>query len=159
MNEQQDTKLVALTPPAAIVDNSGYTTAALDCKGWDHATIVVLLGATDIAMAALKVQESDDNASADDYDDVPGLNTDGDTNIDGDASTLPSATDDNKFVVFEVDMRGRKRYLDLVATAGDGTAGTYLTAFAILSRGKPAPTTISERGCDQILRPSGPPAA
>jgi len=149
MNQLQNTKLVSITPPAAIVDNASYTTASIDTQGWDYLQVVVYLGATDIAMTALKLQESDTDGS---YGDVTGLVFGTSSNIAGSTSTLPSATDDNKFFVFDVDLRGRKRYFDLVATAGDGTAGTFLTAFAILSRGKDQPVTAAERGASQILR-------
>ena len=150
--EAQQTKLVSITPPAVIVDNAAYTSAELDTLGWDYAQIVVYLGATDIAMAACKVTESDVTASG--HVDVSGLDTDGDTNIDGSAATLPTATDDNGFVIFDIDLRGRKRFLDLSITAGDGTAGTYAAAFAILSRPNAgaAPTTMAERGAFELLR-------
>ena len=150
MNQLQNTKLVSITPPAAIVDNASYTTASIDTQGWDYMQVVVYLGATDIAMTALKLQESDTDGGS--YADVTGLVFGTSSNIAGSTSTLPSATDDNKFFVFDVDLRGRKRYFDLVATAGDGTAGTFLTAFAILSRGKDQPVTAAERGASQILR-------
>lgn len=160
MREELEYKFVAITPPAAIVDNASFTTAAVDTKGWAHCKIVAQFGAMDIAMAALKVQESDDNGSSDDFDDVPNLNFNGSTNLDGSASALPSATDDNKFFVAEIPCGGnRKRYLDLVATGGDGTAGTYMSAFAILSRPKISPSTIAEHGCAQILMPNAPPVA
>lgn len=150
MNQLQNTKLVSITPPATIVDNASYTTASIDTQGWDYMQVVVYLGATDIAMTALKLQESDTDGGS--YADVTGLVFGTSSNIAGSTSTLPSATDDNKFFVFDVDLRGRKRYFDLVATAGDGTAGTFLTAFAILSRGKDQPVTAAERGASQILR-------
>lgn len=152
MIHAQHTKLVAITPPGLIVDNASYTTASVDTNGWDYAQIVVLLGATDIAMTALKVQESNDDGSSDAYADVTGLVFGTSNQISGAASTLPSDTDDNKFFVFDIDLRGRKRYLDLVATAGNGSTGTYLTAFCILSRGKDGPITAAERGASQILR-------
>ena len=150
MNHLQNTKLVSITPPAAIVDNASYTTSSIDTQGFDYMQVVVYLGATDIAMTALKLQESDTDGGS--YADVTGLVFGTSSNIAGSTSTLPSATDDNKFFVFDVDLRGRKRYFDLVATAGDGTAGTFLTAFAILSRGKDQPVTAAERGASQILR-------
>lgn len=145
-------KFVSVTPAGAIVDNAAYTTAAIDTAGYDFCTIIAYLGATDIAMAGLKVQESDasDMTGAAD---VTGLVVGTSTNIAGSTSALPSATDDNKAMCFEVDLRaGRKRYLDLVATAGDGTAGTYLTVFALLWRGEVCPITAAERGYDEILR-------
>jgi len=150
MIHAQNTKVVAITPPAAIVDNAAFTTAELDTAGFEYAQIYVQLGATDIAMAALKVTESDTAGSG--HTDVAGLDTDGDTDIDGNAATLPTATDDDGFVIFDIDLRGRKRYLDLSATAGDGAAGTFMSAFALLSRADNTPTTSAERGALNVLR-------
>lgn len=144
-------KFVAITPPAAIVDNNSFATATLDTLGFRYATIVVFLGATDIAMTALKVQESDDSGMSGAAD-IVGTRFGTDTNDGGATSILPSATDDNKFFTFEIDLRGRKRYLDLVATAGDGAAGTFLTAFAILDRGEQVPTTAAQKGISQNMR-------
>lgn len=130
MVSAQNVRYFAITPPQVIVDNNSWTTNSIDTVAsgikYDYLTIVVQLGATDIAMAALKVQTSDTDGS---YADLTGF-------VGGTDFTLPSATDDNKFVVFNIDLRGKKRYFDLVATAGDGATGTYLSAFAILSRGK-----------------------
>jgi hypothetical protein len=109
-----------------------------------------MLGATDIAMAALKLQESD--ASGSGMADITGAVFGTSTNTDGDTSTLPSATDDGLIFAIEVDLRGRKRYLDLTATAGDGDAGTYGVAWCVLTRAKQGPITAAKRGCSQILR-------
>ena len=136
------TKLVSITPPAAIVDAASYTTASVDTLGYDYARINVYLGATDIDMTALKIQESDDDGSSDAYADVTGLVASGAT---GDGR-LPQDDDDNKFFSFFIDLRGRKRYLDLVATAGNGAAGTFLAAWAELSRAKEGPQTAAQQG-------------
>ena len=149
--EKQRRKFVSVTPPGAIVDNAAFTTATIDTKGYDYATIVVYLGDTDIAMTELKVQESDDSGMSGAAD-VTGLVWGTSTNIDGSTSALPSANDDNKFQVAQIDLRGRKRYLDVSATAGNGTNGTYATILAILESGEVGPTSISECGCDEILR-------
>lgn len=146
MNQLQQVKTVAITPPAAIVDNASYTTAAVDTFGYNKLRVCVLLGATDIAMTALKLQESDDSGmsgAADITGAVYGTSANPDT---GTTSALPSATDDNKLFTFFVDLKGRKRYIDLVATAGDGSAGTYLAAWADLYNGNDTPTTATERG-------------
>lgn len=154
MNPLQNTKFVNVSPPVAIKDNSGWTTTSIDTKDWEYCTIIVTLGATDIAMAALKVQESNDDGSADAYADVSALvfGGSGITDIDGAAAALPTDAKDNKVYVFEIDCTKRKRYLDLVATAGDGSTGTFLSAVAILSRGKIAPVSAADRGAEQILR-------
>lgn len=150
MNPLQATKFLNITPPAAIKDNASWGVTEIDTLGWDYLQIVVLLGATDIAMAALTVTESD--ASGSGHANVTGLIMGTSTNTDGSTSALPTATDDNKIQLFEIDLRGRKRYIDVTATAGDGTAGTYLAIVAILSRPKDVPVTATERGCDEILR-------
>jgi len=127
-------KYVAITPPAAIVDAASYTTTSVDTKGFKKCRIVAFIGATDIAMTALKVQESDDNSS---FADITGATF----------TTLPSATNDNTFWAIDINMDGsRKRYLDLVATAGDGAAGTYLAAWAELSGAEEMPNSSSEQG-------------
>ena len=149
-NPAQNTKEVIVISPVAIKDNASWTTNQIDTLGYDYCIIRFFTGATDIAMAALKVQESDTDGS--NFADVTGLIFGTSTNIDGSTSALPTATDDDKVYLFEIDLRGRKRYLDLVATAGNGTAGTYAAAIATLTRASNAPVTASARGCDEILR-------
>lgn len=150
----QGVKIVPVTPPGAILDNTSPTTNVIDTAGFDHCLIVVQLGALDIAMTALKVQESDVAASGTALTsgaDVPGLVYGTDKNIAGSVSALPVATDDNKFFGFDVDLRARKRYLDVVATVGDGAAGTFLNIFAILSRAEVMPVTAAQRGFGDVL--------
>lgn len=127
-----------VTLAAAIVDNASFPTVVIDTDGVNFVTILVMLGATDIAMTALKLQESDSSGSG--FTDVDGYDfaTDG---------TLPTALDDGGIFAFDVDCRGdRKRYLDVVATAGDGTAGTFASIVAIKARKVESPTTAAERG-------------
>ena len=150
MIHAQNTKTINVIPPVAIKDNTSWTTTEIDTLGYDYAVITVNLGATDIAMAALKVQESDTSGSG--FADVTGLVFGTSTNIAGSTSALPTATDDDDNFKFEIDLRGRKRYLDLVATAGNGTTGTYASAVCELSRATNVPQTAAERGCNQILR-------
>lgn len=151
MNQAMCSKLVSITPPGAIVDDASYTTAAIDTKGYDYLKVCVYLGASDIAMAALKLQESDDDGSSDAYADITGAVFGTSTNLAGATSALPSSTDDNKFFVFLVDLRGRDRYIDLVATAGNGSTGTYLTAWAELYRASELPGSTADLGADEVL--------
>ena len=150
MRHAQRTKLVSITPPAAIIDDASLTTAELDTLGFDYARIVVWLGATDIALTALKVTESDTSGS--DHADVTGLVFGTSENIAGSTSSLPAAGDDNDFFIFEIDLRGRKRYLDLVATVGNGTAGAFVVAWAELSVAETEPNSAADAGANQILR-------
>jgi hypothetical protein len=151
MNAAQHDKFVPITPPGAIVDNASLTTATIDTAGFAYLRVMVVLGATDIAMTALKLQESD-NSGMSGAADITGLIYGTSAGIAGTTSALPTADDDDKCFTFEVDLRGRKRYIDLVATVGNGSAGTYITAFALLSRASDCPVSASERGYGNILR-------
>lgn len=144
----QNCKFQQLVIPAAIVDDGDFTTQVIDTKDWDYATLVIQLGESDIAMAALRVLESDDNST---NTNVTGTIFGTATDIDGTTTALPSATDDNNIELIHLDLRKRKRYLQLKATAGNGTAGTYLSALCILSRGRIAPDTSSEMGAEHAL--------
>jgi hypothetical protein len=150
MNQLQASKYSQVIAPAAIVDNASFSSNEIDSLDFDYLTVVVNIGATDIAMAALKLQSSDSSGSG--FADVDGLDCDGDTDIDGSAAALPSAGDDNNLVVFQVDLRGQKRYFDLVATAGDGSAGTFASAIAILSKGAVSPVSAADMGAETVLR-------
>jgi hypothetical protein len=137
MKDLQNCKFLAITPPGAIVDNASWTTAEIDTKGFAYLLVLATFGAMDIAMAALKLQSSDTTGAS--FADVTGA-------VGGTDFTLPSATDDNKIVAFFVDLRGKKRFFDLVATGGDGTAGTYMSVLAILSEAQITPANITDRG-------------
>jgi len=150
-----DRKFVEVIAPAAIVDAASFTTNVIDTLGFRYATVVVHIGALDIAATALKIQESDTKSSDTALTsgaDITGTVVGTDTDAAGAASALPTASQDNKFFVFELDLRGRKRYLDLVFTGGDGSAGTYASAFAILERGETAPVTATQKGAALVMR-------
>jgi hypothetical protein len=141
--ETQKHKIVNLTPPAAIVNNATVTVAALDTLGFAYSDLVVALGATDIPLSVLKLTESDDNIT---YTDVPG------SDFSVAPATLPSATDDNNFFAWHVQMTGsRKRYLKPAITVGNGATGAFVCVLGILSRAQQAPSTAAGRGYAQEL--------
>lgn len=150
MNHGQNKKLAAVVFPTALLDDASATTTEIDTLGFDYCEIIVYYGTSDIAMAALAVTESD--ASGSGHANVTGLVYGTSVNTAGSTSTLPSATDDNKFFKFEIDLKGRKRYLDTTITAGDGTAGSWIYAWAELTRKGEGIDSASEAGCSQILR-------
>lgn len=146
MIDLQNCKYVTVINPQAIVDNDDPVGAhgdanpvAIDTLGYDYAMIVVQFGATDIAVADMGLFE---------YDDVIGNATEI-TAAAYDASGnpgLPDANDDGNAAVWFVDLRKRKRYITIDLTAGNGSTGTFATAFAILSRAGEAPLTAAARG-------------
>jgi hypothetical protein len=139
MNILQGVKTVLVTPPAARVDAGSFTTNTIDTAGYGKVAIFFATGATDIAMTALKVTESDDSGMASPSD-ITGC-VYGATG----APALPGASDANKVYGFFINTAGRKRYFDVVATAGDGTAGTFGTCWAVLYNGD-YPATAAGRG-------------
>ena len=139
MNDLQHCKFVSAVKPTAITDNATATADVIDCRGFDFATIVVQLGATDIALTALKVQNCATSGGT--YADITGATFAGGTGLGGATLALPSATDDGQTCVFQIDLRGLDPFLKLVVTFGDGTAGGFSAAVAILSRAKFPPIT------------------
>lgn len=137
MKESLAQKVVAITPPAAIVDNAAFTTTEIDTIGFAQLDIYVMLGALDIALAAFKVTQSDTAGSG--HTDIDGADFSSD-------ATLPAATADNNIYAIHIDLRGKKRYVDLVLTGGDGTSGTYACAWAVLSQAEEMPNTAAKRG-------------
>lgn len=142
----QANKFVQLLAPEAIKNNDSYAVAELDTFGFRYCTILVCLGATDAALTALKVTESDTAGSG--HGDVTGLvyGASG-------ATALPSATSDGSIFAFFIDLKGRKRYLDMVITVGVGASvGGFYTVLALLSRAEESPNSLAERGLAGIQR-------
>jgi hypothetical protein len=133
----QTVKDFLVTPPGAINDNAAFTTNEIDTLGYDYLAIKVLLGATDIPVAALKLTESDVTGVG--HADIAGANmlTDG---------TAPTAVSDNGIFTFFVNLKGRKRFIDVAFTGGDGAVGTYAAVLAELSNAKICPSTAALRG-------------
>ncbi len=149
MNELQAIKVVNITPPAAAVTAGSFTTAVVDTIGYDYATIVCHFGAIGAAgVTALKVQHSDvSNAS---FTDITGADFDGGAGPKSEVLALPANADDDKLFKFEVDLRGRKRYLDLVATAG--ADAVFMSAHAVLSRAEVAPVSSTDQASGGTCR-------
>lgn len=108
-----------------VLDAATATSYVIDTAGLDYVSVDVIIGATDIALTELKIQESDaitNSTTLTSGTDVAGLV------YGANGSTLPSATDDNKIFSFEINTQARKRYLQVVVTAGNGTVGAAVSA-------------------------------
>ncbi len=141
-------KWLNTTPPVALVNNASALTTTIDTLGYDWCTIVVQFGVIGAAATALKVQESD-LANMGSAADVTGLVFGTSNNIAGTASALPASTADNNLYIFDIDLRARKRYLDLVTTMGVGDC--YVTSVTRLSRAENALATAAGRGAADVL--------
>jgi hypothetical protein len=131
MNLLSAIKLFNAIPPGVIKDNAAYVSNVLDkqdvvpqdARG---VLFVVALGVTDVSLAALIVKQSPGKDSA------TALNATGLATV-KDAAAKPGAGDDNGIALIYVPMsKWTERYLQLQATAGNGTSGTYLSAIAIV---------------------------
>lgn len=132
MKTQQRAKYVSAINPAAILDDTSATATVIDARDAAYVEIVLQLGATDIALAALKVQECDTSGGS--YTDISGATFDGGADTDGGTLALPSATDDGQTCVFQINMIGRKPFLKVVATFGNGSTGGFIAGVARLSQ-------------------------
>jgi len=142
MNELQETIIKPAIPPSIIRNNAAYVSFVIDrndLPGSPYLEFIGVVGATDIAMAVLKVVESDTKQSTTVLGGTP-------TDV-LDVVNKPGAGDTDLSFVVDVDLRKqRKRYLQLQATAGSGTAGTYLAAVAIAYRPQNASSGAVDRG-------------
>lgn len=150
MNPAQDIRFFQVVPPQILVNGNSWAPAEIDTLGYDYCTIIVQLGVIGADMAALRVTHSHDAGQNHAAIAAATLGNAACLNIDGDASAIPVNADDNTFQVFEFDMRYYRRYLQLVATAG--AANSYLSAIAILSRGKTKPVTMADAGVNELIR-------
>lgn len=146
----QQARYVRAISPTAIIDNTTATATVVDARDYDYCTFVVQLGATDIALTSLRVQAS--TTSGGTYTDITGATFNGGTSPDGTVLALPSATDDNQTCVFQIDLRGKNKFLQLVATFGDGAAGGFIAAVAVLTKAGVSPATSATMADGDVCR-------
>ncbi len=144
MNIMNLTKFFNAIPPGVIKDNAPFVSNVIDRQA-DVPTdakgvlFVVQLGATDVAASVLRVQQSDTKTDATTLGGSP-------TTV-HDFATKPGANDDNAlFGVYVPTSKWTERYLQLQATAGDGTTGTYLSALAVFDQPGTTGTTAADLG-------------
>jgi hypothetical protein len=128
VNSLQQAKYVAAIKPAAIIDDASATAEAIDTRGWDSAT------------------------SGGVYADITGATFDGGAGMGGAVLALPSATDDGQTCVFQIDLRNKNPFLKVVATFGNGSAGGFIAAVCVLSRGKIGPVLSTDAADGDVCR-------
>lgn len=136
MIDMQNVKLQKMIVP---IDANGTTVTdtEVDTLGFHYLTVIVQLGNVAANMTTLKLQESDTSAASE-------------ADFTGGSFTAPTAAGgDNDVLVAFVDLRKRKRYISIVATAGAGA--TLISAIGILSRAEVTATSATERGVDEQL--------
>lgn len=143
MNELQETIVKQAIAPQAIKDAAAFVSQVidkLDFPGCSYLEFQGQIGATDVAMTVLKVMESDTKTDAVTLGGTPALVKD--------STTKPTDADGGKTFAFGIDLRkSRQRYLQLQATAGNGSTGTYLSAKVVGYR----PANASSRAADRAM--------
>ena len=140
MNHASGNKSV--TKAAASVAASATHSHEIDCAGFKYATIDVVYSpftaATSAYASVLKVQDSDTSGSG--QADVSGLSI---------TAGAGSTTGANVGAVarFNIDLRGRKRYLTVVTSPGNTVA---IVTKARLSKGEQHAVTASEAGVNNV---------
>jgi len=135
---------------AAIV-TAQTATASIDTMGYDFMQLAVKLG-TEAAVSSvpttLKLSESD-ITDATGYSDIKAFV--GGTATDGFSLTgsVFTATSTSANVVFNVDLRGRKRYIKIAMSpqVTDALFGVY----AVLARGEASPSTAARLGAVTLI--------
>lgn len=124
----QNTKVVQLVTSAKITDGataSGY----MDTLGFRYATVVVNLSAeegTDAASSTVSIQQGDTTSSY--------VTT-------GLQANQTDTNDAARNHVFQVDLKGKKRYIKLAVTAGTSTGSDLIVgAVAVLSKAEQTPS-------------------
>jgi hypothetical protein len=137
MQPFESMKPVNAIPPGVIKDNAAFVSNVIDTAMPGNAqalVFVVSLGTIDADMAALKVMQSDTKTNDTTLGGTP------EEVVDITDTITPGVGDDNGQIVVIIPLAGpRKRYVQIQATAGNGSAGTYLTAQAFFTNvGVPA---------------------
>lgn len=130
MGPQEILELAPAIDPGAIIDNAAFPSNVIDTAragGAKFLALILHVGTTDVDIASLKVNQSDtktDDTTLDSPTELADYSA---------SATLPTAADGGKLFGFLIDLRrgDLKRYVQLAATAGDGTNGTYASAIAL----------------------------
>ena len=132
--------------PQSVASNASVSCAIIDTKGYNYARFIVDIGATNINIASLYVNESDlSNMGSAAI--VSGSNFGGDNNDAGSTSSLPSNGSTNTAVCILINCKARKRYLQMVmSTAVLVNAAVLVSAACDLSRPAETPRSASEAG-------------
>jgi hypothetical protein len=126
---------------AVSATNGATTTGIIDTLGYDYATVDIIAATADVvsnAPSVLKLQEAD-TTDATNFADIVGLRGGTDFTIPN-ANTAATAVLQNLYK-FNVDMRGRKRYLRSVYSPRTTQVSTVL---ANMGRGEQAPITAAK---------------
>lgn len=148
MIHAQNIKYANLLAPVILDNTASSTSTEVDTAGYDYATVIVHGGeTTDTALAEFAITESDDSGSGHAAFWTMGTQL----QVAGTATSGVDAADEIQAI--EIDLRNRKRYLNVTSKGGNGTVGTSYGIMCILTRaGESNADSASDRGLDQLSR-------
>ena len=147
----QGLKSVVALGPISMTAAAPLTSASIDCKGYEELQLVVTktTHATDY-ITVFTIQQSDDTVLTN-FAAVTGY-------VAGTDWTLASLTGGTNAAtekaagVFNIDLRGKKRYFRVLVTNGGVASGIGLTA--TLARPEQAPITATNQNAGVVVNPS-----
>ena len=134
------------------VDNTSFAVDELDTLGYDAVTLAISFGNVPADVTAITLTESDTAGSGHGNVTAGVVGTTAD--MDGTTSVLPTAAaGDGDLILQQIDLRGRKRYLDLTITAGNGSGtATQCSVVAVLSRAGKGFDSASDYAAETVMR-------
>ena len=147
----QGLKSVCPLGPVSMTAAAALTSASIDCKGYEELQLVVTktTHATDY-ITVLTIQQSDDTVLTN-FAAVTGY-------VAGTDWTLASLTGGTNAAtekaagVFNIDLRGKKRYFRVLVTNGGATGIVGITG--TLARAEQAPITATNQNAGVVVNPS-----
>ena len=151
----QALKSVCPIGPVSVTAGATVTSAVIDCKGYEELQLVVTrtTHASDY-ITTFQIQQSDDT-NASNFATVTGYVQGTSAASDFVISSLKGGTDaatEKAAGVFNIDLRGKKRYFRVLLTNGGSTAICGVTG--TLARPEQAPITATLQNAGVVVNPS-----
>ena len=147
----QGLKSVVALGPVSMTAAAPLTSASIDCKGYEELQLVVTktTHATDY-ITVLTIQQSDDTVLTN-FATVSGYVVATDYTLASLTGGTNAATE-KAAGVFNIDLRGKKRYFRVLVTNGAVTGIIGITG--TLARGEQAPITATNQNAGVVVNPS-----
>lgn len=152
MNSANAYWMQVIAPAAAA--SSVVNGNVIDTAGFDYLELIASQGAQAAGLTALILALQEGDSSSTFSGSITGANVGTSTPLfaaAGAGSNLPSTATNNTLQVFNVDLKGRKRYLNLTLTPSS-SSGLFLDAIARLTRAERSPESAASSGANQVFQ-------
>jgi len=147
----QGLKSVVALGPVSLTAAGTATSANIDCKGYEELQLVVTKTThSNDYITVLTIQQSDDTSTSN-FATVSGYVVATDYTLSSLTGGTNAATE-KAAGVFNIDLRGKKRYFRVLVTNGAATGIVGITG--TLARGEQAPITATNQNAGVVVNPS-----